>query len=70
MISASPRIMSLNSARAQRTGWNIPPTACLPKATPAPGREKLARCLEASSVGRSLSRAQAMLDEIAQFERE
>ena len=35
-----------------------------------PGREKLARSLEASSVGRSLSRAQAMLDEIAQFERE
>jgi hypothetical protein len=35
-----------------------------------PGREKLARSLEASSVGRSLSRAQAMLDEIAQFERD
>lgn len=35
-----------------------------------PGREKLARYLDDSSAGRSLSRAHAMLDEIVQFERE
>jgi len=35
-----------------------------------PGREKLALYLDDSSAGRSLSRAQVMLDEIAQFERE
>ncbi len=34
-----------------------------------PGRDSLARYLNDSSTGRSLSRAQAMLDEIAQFER-
>lgn len=34
------------------------------------GREKLARNLEDSSVGRSLNRAQALLDEIERFERE
>ncbi|HYJ06519.1 MAG TPA: hypothetical protein VEX43_15390 [Chthoniobacterales bacterium] len=35
-----------------------------------PGKTKLARILEESSVGRSVNRAQALLDEIAQFERE
>jgi hypothetical protein len=35
-----------------------------------PGNGKLARVLEESSVGRSVNRAQALVDEIAQFERE
>ena len=35
-----------------------------------PGKAKLAKTLEESSVGRSVNRAQALLDEIAQFERE
>ena len=35
-----------------------------------PGREKFARNLEDSSAGRSVKRAQSMLEEIAQFERE
>ena len=35
-----------------------------------PGKEKLAKNLEENSVGRSVNRAQALLDEIAQFERE
>jgi len=35
-----------------------------------PGERKLARILEESSVGRSVNRAQALVDEIAQFERE
>jgi hypothetical protein len=35
-----------------------------------PGREKLARNLASSSAGRSVTRAQAMLDEIARFEAE
>ena len=35
-----------------------------------PGKEKLARNLEDSSAGRGVTRAQALLDEIAQFERE
>lgn len=35
-----------------------------------PGQEKFARSLEASSAGRSVKRAQSLLDEIAQFERE
>jgi hypothetical protein len=33
-----------------------------------PGREKLAKNLESSSAGRSVTRAQAVLDEIARFE--
>ncbi len=35
-----------------------------------PGQERLADYLKTSSAGRSVNRAQAMLDEIAQFERE
>jgi hypothetical protein len=35
-----------------------------------PGREKLAKNLESSSAGRSVTRAQAVLDEIARFEQE
>lgn len=35
-----------------------------------PGKAKIARNLENNSVGRSVTRAQALLDEIAQFERE
>lgn len=35
-----------------------------------PGRAKLAKNLEDNSVGRSVNRAQALLEEIAQFERE
>ena len=35
-----------------------------------PGKAKLAKFLEDDSVGRSLNRAQALLDEIARFERE
>ena len=35
-----------------------------------PGRAKLAKNLEDGSVGRSITRAQALLEEIAQFERE
>jgi len=35
-----------------------------------PGREKFAQCLEDSSAGGSVRRAQTILDEIAQFERE
>lgn len=35
-----------------------------------PGKVKLARILEESSVGRSVNRAQALVDEITQFERE
>jgi hypothetical protein len=35
-----------------------------------PGDGKLARILEESSVGRSVNRAQALVDEIAQFERD
>jgi hypothetical protein len=35
-----------------------------------PGKAKLARILEENSVGRSVNRAQALVDEIAQFERE
>ena len=35
-----------------------------------PGKAKLAKNLEDNSVGRSVNRAQALLDEIAQFERE
>lgn len=35
-----------------------------------PGQEKLANYLEVTSAGRTVNRAQAMLDEIAQFERE
>lgn len=35
-----------------------------------PGQEKLARDLEESSAGRSVKRAQSVLEEIAQFERE
>ena len=35
-----------------------------------PGREKFARNLKDSSAGRSVKRAQTLLDEIAQFERE
>jgi hypothetical protein len=35
-----------------------------------PGKVKLARILEESSVGRTVNHAQALIDEIAQFERE
>ena len=35
-----------------------------------PGREKFARNLEDSSIGRTVKRAQSVLEEIAQFERE
>lgn len=35
-----------------------------------PGKAKLAKSLENNSVGRSVNRAQALVDEIAQFERE
>jgi hypothetical protein len=35
-----------------------------------PGKGKLAKILEESSVGGSVNRAQALVDEIAQFERE
>ncbi len=35
-----------------------------------PGKAKLARILEENSVGRSVKRAQALVDEIAEFERE
>ena len=35
-----------------------------------PGRERFARSLESSSAGRSVNRAQALLDEIARFEAE
>jgi hypothetical protein len=35
-----------------------------------PGREKLAKNLEDSSAGRSVKRAETLLEEIARFERE